>query len=243
LTDFSQLNLDSSGSSPAEHWRLGRLAGGDDGCSRSVASQTGQRLDSNQEFIGQGLSNIACGFFSGLHARIVQPTSVNYSSGAQTPLASVFSGIFVLFAALLLGPFNRLRSTGSPGRCTAGDCLWDDRLARRSPAFCTARQATSLLCDDLRPLRCCCLFQFAGPDWYLALFAAIHPADQHPPRVGMHRADDQFRAPSPTSRRNRSARSCDLLNIGDLYFGAVSNVEKVLQTITSSNIPDERFCS
>src|SRR5512136_851026 len=32
---------------------------------RSLASQTGQRLDSNQEFIGQGLSSIASGFFSG----------------------------------------------------------------------------------------------------------------------------------------------------------------------------------
>ena len=32
---------------------------------RSIASQTGQRLDSNQEFVGQGLANIASGFFSG----------------------------------------------------------------------------------------------------------------------------------------------------------------------------------
>ena len=32
---------------------------------RSIATQTGQRLDSNQEFVGQGLANVATGFFSG----------------------------------------------------------------------------------------------------------------------------------------------------------------------------------
>jgi SulP family sulfate permease len=33
--------------------------------SRAISARTGQRTDSNQEFIGQGLANIASGFFSG----------------------------------------------------------------------------------------------------------------------------------------------------------------------------------
>jgi len=35
---------------------------------RSVAIKSDQRIDSNQEFVGQGLSNIAGSFFSGYAA-------------------------------------------------------------------------------------------------------------------------------------------------------------------------------
>lgn len=72
---------------------------------RVFAGQTGQRLDSNQEFVGQGLANIACGFFSGY------PTSgsftrsaLNFQAGAKTAMSSLFSGVFLLIAALFLAP-------------------------------------------------------------------------------------------------------------------------------------------
>jgi len=108
LTDFSQLNLDLIGQLASGALAIGAIGLVESmAVARSVASQTGQRLDSNQEFIGQGLSNIACGFFSGFACSgSFSRTSVNYSSGAQTPLASVFSGVFVLFAVLLLGPLT-----------------------------------------------------------------------------------------------------------------------------------------
>ena len=72
---------------------------------RAIASQTGQRLDSNQEFVGQGLANIACGFLSGYTCSgSFTRSAVNYKANAQTPLASVFSGSFVLIAMLVLAP-------------------------------------------------------------------------------------------------------------------------------------------
>ena len=50
--------------------------------SRSIASKTGQRLDSNQEFVGQGLASIACGFFSGYTCSgSFARSAANYSSG------------------------------------------------------------------------------------------------------------------------------------------------------------------
>ncbi|MCB8944181.1 MAG: STAS domain-containing protein [Ardenticatenaceae bacterium] len=72
---------------------------------RSIASQTGQRLDSNQEFVGQGLANIFCGFFSGYPvASSFSRAAVNLKAGAKTPIAAIFSSIFVLIAMFILAP-------------------------------------------------------------------------------------------------------------------------------------------
>lgn len=63
---------------------------------RSVALKSKQRIDSNQEFIGQGLSNIAGSFFSCyVSSGSFTRSGVNFSSGAKTPLAAVFAGLFL----------------------------------------------------------------------------------------------------------------------------------------------------
>ncbi len=73
--------------------------------SRSVALKSGQRIDSNQEFIGQGLSNIAGSFFSSYTASgSFNRTGVNYSSGARTPLAAAFSAVFLLLILFFVAP-------------------------------------------------------------------------------------------------------------------------------------------
>lgn len=72
---------------------------------RSVASKSDQRIDSNQEFIGQGLSNIAGSFFSGYAASgSFNRSGVNYASGAKTPLAAALSAVFLLLIVLLVAP-------------------------------------------------------------------------------------------------------------------------------------------
>jgi len=72
---------------------------------RSISSQSGQRLDSNQEFVGQGIANIATGLFSGYTTSgSFTRSGVNYEAGGRTPLASIFSGIFVLISILVFGP-------------------------------------------------------------------------------------------------------------------------------------------
>ncbi len=72
---------------------------------RSIAAQTGQHLDSNQEFVGQGMANLAAGFLSGYTCSgSFTRSAVNYTAGARTPLAGVFSGLFVLGAVLVFAP-------------------------------------------------------------------------------------------------------------------------------------------
>lgn len=71
---------------------------------RTIAIKTGQPINSNQEFIGQGLANIACSFTSGFFSSSsFTRTGVNYSAGAVTPMSSIMASglilLLLLFAA------------------------------------------------------------------------------------------------------------------------------------------------
>ncbi|MDD4880000.1 MAG: SulP family inorganic anion transporter [Gallionellaceae bacterium] len=73
--------------------------------SRAVAARSGQHIDGNQEFIGQGLSNLVGSFFSGYAASgSFNRSGVNYAAGARTPLAAVFASVFLAVILLLVAP-------------------------------------------------------------------------------------------------------------------------------------------
>ena len=70
---------------------------------KAMATHSKQKIDPNQELIGQGLANIggaffqsypACGSFTG--------SAINLQAGAKTGLAMVFNGIFVAVTLLFL---------------------------------------------------------------------------------------------------------------------------------------------
>jgi SulP family sulfate permease len=72
---------------------------------KAMATRTQQRIDPNQELIGQGLANVAgslCQSFpvSGSFSR----SAVNFSAGALTGMSSVMSGILVLATLLFFTP-------------------------------------------------------------------------------------------------------------------------------------------
>ncbi|BAN35828.1 high affinity sulfate transporter SulP [Sulfuricella denitrificans skB26] len=73
--------------------------------SRAIATKSEQRIDGNQEFVGQGLANLIGSFFSGYaSAGSFNRSGVNYASGAQTPLATVYAAIFLVLILLLVAP-------------------------------------------------------------------------------------------------------------------------------------------
>ena len=73
--------------------------------SRAIAVKSEQRIDGNQEFIGQGLSNVIGSFFSSYAScGSFNRTGVNYAAGARTPLATVYASIFLVLILLLVGP-------------------------------------------------------------------------------------------------------------------------------------------
>ena len=83
---------------------------------RAVALRSQQRLDGNQEFIGQGLSNIVGAFFScyassGSFTR----TGINYEAGARTPLSAIFAAGFLMLLLVVVAPYARYLPTAAMG--------------------------------------------------------------------------------------------------------------------------------
>ncbi|WP_456413330.1 SulP family inorganic anion transporter [Thiolapillus sp.] len=75
--------------------------------SRAIATKSHQRIDSNQEFIGQGLSNMVGSFFSSYAGSgSFTRSGVNYASGAVTPLSAIFSAVFLMLIVLLVAPLT-----------------------------------------------------------------------------------------------------------------------------------------
>lgn len=72
---------------------------------RSVALKSGQRIDGNQEFVGQGLSNIVGSFFSSYASSgSFNRSGVNYDSGAKTPLSAIFAAVALAAIVLTVAP-------------------------------------------------------------------------------------------------------------------------------------------
>ena len=72
---------------------------------KAMATQTKQRLDADQELIGQGLSNLASSFFQGYPVSgSFSRSAVNISAGAVTGFSSVITGLVVGITLLFLTP-------------------------------------------------------------------------------------------------------------------------------------------
>jgi SulP family sulfate permease len=72
---------------------------------RSIAIRAGQHINGNQEFIGQGLSNIVGGFFSGYVATgSFNRSGLNFEAGAKTPLAAIMAGLMLMGIVLMVAP-------------------------------------------------------------------------------------------------------------------------------------------
>jgi SulP family sulfate permease len=75
--------------------------------SRSIATKSNQRIDANQEFIGQGLSNMTGSFFSSYAGSgSFTRSGINYSAGAKTPLSAIFAAILLMLIVLLIAPLT-----------------------------------------------------------------------------------------------------------------------------------------
>lgn len=76
--------------------------------SKAISAQSMQKLDSNQEFIGQGVANMGGAFFgciagSGSFTR----SAITFQNGAVTRLAGVLAGVLVMVILLFAAPFAK----------------------------------------------------------------------------------------------------------------------------------------
>jgi SulP family sulfate permease len=74
---------------------------------RAIATKSNQRINANQEFIGQGMSNIAGSFFSSYAGSgSFTRSGINYEAGARTPISAIFSATALMIIVLLIAPLT-----------------------------------------------------------------------------------------------------------------------------------------
>jgi len=206
---------------------------------RGIASRTGQRLDANQEFVGQGLANIASGFFSGYtcSGSFVR-SAVSYDSGAKTRLAAVFSGLIVLAATLLLAPLAGhipLSALAGVLMVTAAGLVDQREIARiwRSGQGDRVIMVTTLVATLVLPLQFAVLGGIVFSIGHYLLKTST-------PRVRPVFLSDDFRYFQPDPEKLPCTQLGVLEVLGDLYFGAVSHIEDRVRQNLESN-PSQRF--
>ncbi len=210
--------------------------------SRALAVRTGQHLDASQEFVGQGLSNIAGAFFSGYVATgSFNRSGVNFASGARTPLAAIFAGALLLVLVIFVAPYAAyLPNAGMAGvlMLVAWGLVDRHHIAQ---VMRTSRQETAVmsvtfvatLTLDLE------VAIFVGMLLSLLLYLNRTANPQLRPRV-----------PDPSSGARKFTDAspelpeCAQFRIlrldGSLFFGAVSAFTEAMRSVESET-PDCRF--
>jgi len=75
------------------------------GDARSFASKHSYRVDINQESVAQGMSNVGSGLVQGIPVSTsLSASSLNDTSGAKTPVASITTGVLVILTMIFLAP-------------------------------------------------------------------------------------------------------------------------------------------
>ena len=75
-------------------------------CARVADKLIGQRHDSNQELMGQGVANFVAPLFGGIAATgTIARTVTNVRTGGRTPMAGIFHAATLLLIMLLFAPF------------------------------------------------------------------------------------------------------------------------------------------
>jgi len=204
--------------------------------SRAIALRTGQHIDANQEFIGQGLSNIAGAFFSGYVATgSFNRSALNYSVGAKTPVAAILAGILLMFVVVLVAPL----AVYLPNATMAGILfivaygLWDSHHIKqiiRTSYSDTAVLAVTFFSALLLELD---VAIFAGVMLSLLLYLRQTSNPQILIRVpDPYNPSRKFTDARPDLPECRQVR---LIRIdGSLFFGAVNTFQETLRAYEES---------
>jgi SulP family sulfate permease len=206
---------------------------------RSIATQTGQRLDSNQEFVGQGLANICVGIFSGFpSAASFSRSAVNHIAGARSPMAAIFSSIFVIIAVFAMAPLAAyLPRSALAGVLIVVAAGMVDRAEIRRIWQGTLGDAAIMLVTLLGTLFLDIAFAILVG---ILLSFARYILRTSMPRVHQVVPDADFEGLSyqPDQPNCPQLGIVDIL--GDLYFGAVNHVEDVIHEQLEME-SDQRF--
>jgi len=200
---------------------------------RSIAVKSGQRIDGNQEFIGQGLSNAVGALCSAYPSSgSFNRSGANFEAGAQTPLAAVFSAgalVLIVVAVAPLAAFIPVASVAAILFLVAWglvDFHHIGTIARASRAESAVLAATFIATLVMH-------LEFAV---LLGIVLSLVLYLQRTSRPALRSIIPDQRSPLRKFRERRPGEDeCPQLRLlrieGSLYFGAVDHVGDYLQRI------------
>lgn len=203
---------------------------------RSISAKTGQHINSNQEFIGQGLSNVTAAFFSGYPSSgSFNRSGLNAESGARTPLAAVFSAGFLLLILLGVAPLLAYLPFASMAAILflVAWGLIDVRayaVVWRSSRAELAVLVLTFLATLVLHLEFAILLGVM-----LSMIFYLHRSSQPAIRVVGPDPTDPQRKFKPVPSGGAECPQLKIVRIeGSLYFGAVSHVDEALHGFTQA---------
>jgi sulfate permease, SulP family len=207
---------------------------------RALALKTGQRIDGNQECIGQGLSNLLGAFFSSYPSSgSFNRSGLNLEAGARTPLAVIFSALFLLCVIPVFAPL----AAYLPMPAMAGVLFlvaWGLIDRRYIIQILRSSRQESLVLATTFLSTICLQLEFAiyiGVLLSLVLYLnrTSHPAieDVKPAVAGL-----------PLFSATTGLDDCPQLKIlrvnGSLYFGAIDHAQQVMEDV-DARTPSQKF--
>ncbi|MEO5331535.1 MAG: SulP family inorganic anion transporter [Magnetococcus sp. YQC-5] len=203
---------------------------------RAMALRSGQRIDADQEFIAQGLSNLVGSFFSAYVATgSFNRSGLNYECGAKTPIAAASSGLILIGLVTMVAPM----ASYLPNAAMAGvlflvawgliDWHHIQQTLRTSRSETIIMIATFLATLFLN-LETAILFG-------IMLSLGIYLSRTSHPRV-------VSRVPDPNHPRRRfltpiNQSTCSRIRIvrvdGSIFFAAIAAIQEQLEIITAPN--------
>lgn len=204
--------------------------------SRSVASKSAQRINANQEFIGQGMSNMVGSFFSSYAGSgSFTRSGVNYASGAKTPLSAIFAAISLMIIVLLIAPLTAYLPIAAMGGIIllVAYSLIDFHHIRQTLSFSKSESAI-LLTTFLATLFLELEFAiYLGVLLSLILFLAKTST----PHIGTYSFDGHLQDPTRKliSIKQKPIKQCPQLKIiridMSVYFGSINHIQNRISSI------------
>ncbi len=196
---------------------------------KAVALRSGQHIDANREFIGQGLSNIAGGLFSAyISCGSLNRSMPNYEAGAQTPLAGVFSALLLVVLVTASAPLLAqipLAAIAAMLLLVAWG-LFDFARLRRIASLSRAEFAIAI--STFAATLAIRLEMAVLLGTILSLVAYLYRTSRPAVRSLVPDADDPERRFTPLDELRRPQPECPQLKLlrmeGAIYFGAVQYV-------------------
>jgi len=202
---------------------------------RSIATKTHQRIDGNQEFIGQGLSNIVGSFFScyagsGSFTR----SGVNHQIGAQTPLSAIFSALLLMGIVLFVAPLTAyLPIPAMAGIILLVSYNLIDFRHIRAILVASRRETTVMIMTFLATL----LLHLEFAIYIGVVFSLMFFLDRtSKPKVTSVAPDPQHLRRKFVNTERKELDSCPQLELvridGSIFFGAADHVRDEVDKIT-----------